>query len=73
MAAGLQALGVGPGDHVALLGPTTRALVTAIQAIWLAGGHARRAARCRCGMGSIERVRRPDPRPDPQRRRRAGR
>ena len=29
--------GVAPGDHVALLGPTTRPLVTAIQAMWLAG------------------------------------
>lgn len=38
VAAGLQARGVGPGDHVALLGPTTRRLVTAIQAIWLTGG-----------------------------------
>ncbi len=37
VAAGLQARGVGPGDHVALLGPTTRRLVTAIQAIWLTG------------------------------------
>jgi fatty-acyl-CoA synthase len=36
-AANLQALGVAPGDHVALLGPTSRALVTAIQAIWLSG------------------------------------
>jgi fatty-acyl-CoA synthase len=36
-AANLQALGVRPGDHVALLGPTSRPLVTAIQAIWLAG------------------------------------
>ena len=36
-AANLQALGVEPGDHVALLGPTSRELVTAIQAIWLAG------------------------------------
>ena len=36
-AANLQALGVGPGDHVALLGPTSRPLVTAIQAIWLTG------------------------------------
>ncbi len=36
-AANLQALGVSPGDHVALLGPTSRPLVTAIQAIWLAG------------------------------------
>jgi fatty-acyl-CoA synthase len=37
MAAGLQARGVGPGDHVALLGPTSRALVTAVQAVWLTG------------------------------------
>ncbi len=36
-AANLQALGVAPGDHVALLGPTSRPLVTAIQGIWLAG------------------------------------
>lgn len=37
MAAALQARGIGPGDHVALLGPTSRPLVTAIQATWLAG------------------------------------
>ncbi|HEX2850892.1 MAG TPA: AMP-binding protein, partial [Acidimicrobiales bacterium] len=37
MAAALQARGVAPGDHVALLGPTSRPLVTAIQATWLAG------------------------------------
>jgi fatty-acyl-CoA synthase len=36
-AGALQALGVGPGAHVALLGPTTRPLVTALQATWLAG------------------------------------
>ncbi|MFZ6003822.1 MAG: AMP-binding protein [Actinomycetota bacterium] len=36
-AANLQAMGVGPGAHVALLGPTSRPLVTAIQATWLAG------------------------------------
>lgn len=36
-AANLQALGVAPGDHVALLGSTSRPLVTAIQAIWLSG------------------------------------
>ncbi|MBV8981462.1 MAG: AMP-binding protein, partial [Acidimicrobiia bacterium] len=40
MAGALQARGVVPGDHVALLGPTTRALVTAIQATWLAGAAA---------------------------------
>lgn len=37
MAAALQALGVGPRDHVGILGPTTRSLVTAIQATWLCG------------------------------------
>lgn len=37
MAAGLQANGVRPGDHVGILGPTTRALVTAVQATWLSG------------------------------------
>lgn len=39
-AANLQSLGVAPGDHVALLGPTSRPLVTALQAIWLAGATA---------------------------------
>ncbi len=37
VAAGLQARGVGVGSHVSLLAPTSRALVTAIQAVWLAG------------------------------------
>ena len=37
MAAALQARGIGPGSHVALLGATTRPFVTAIQATWLAG------------------------------------
>ncbi|MFM7069421.1 MAG: AMP-binding protein, partial [Actinomycetes bacterium] len=37
VAAQLQQLGVGAGDHVALIGPTSRALVTAIQGVWLAG------------------------------------
>ncbi|MBW3668331.1 MAG: fatty acyl-AMP ligase [Actinobacteria bacterium] len=36
-AAALQARGITSGSHVALLGPTTRSLVTAIQATWLAG------------------------------------
>src|SRR5207248_7903960 len=40
MAGALQAWGVAPGDHVALLGPTTRAFVTAIQATWLTGAAA---------------------------------
>lgn len=33
----LQGRGVAPGDHVALLGPTSREMVTAIEATWLAG------------------------------------
>ncbi len=37
MAAALQARGIRPGDHVAVLGPTTRALVTSFEAIWLCG------------------------------------
>ncbi|HSW35914.1 MAG TPA: AMP-binding protein [Candidatus Limnocylindrales bacterium] len=37
VAASLQARGVVPGDHIALLGPTTCSLVTAIRAVWLAG------------------------------------
>jgi fatty-acyl-CoA synthase len=37
VAAALQQRGVKVGDHVALLGPTTRDLVTGIQATWLAG------------------------------------
>ena len=36
-AAALQAQGVRPGDHIALLSPTTRQLVTAIQGTWLTG------------------------------------
>jgi fatty-acyl-CoA synthase len=37
VAAALQARGIGPGSHVSLLAPTSRSLVTAIQAVWLAG------------------------------------
>ena len=40
MAAALQRRGVAPGDHVSILGPTSRTLVTAIQACWLAGAAA---------------------------------
>jgi fatty-acyl-CoA synthase len=36
-AAALQARGVGPGERVALLAPTSRPLVTGIQASWLCG------------------------------------
>jgi fatty-acyl-CoA synthase len=35
--AGLQARGIGPGDHVAILGPTSRALITAVRGCWTAG------------------------------------
>jgi len=37
VAAGLQGRGVSHGDRVALLGPTTAGLVTALQAVWLTG------------------------------------
>jgi fatty-acyl-CoA synthase len=40
MAAALQTRGVAPGTHVAILGPTTRALVTAIEATWISGAAA---------------------------------
>ena len=35
--ASLQALGLGPGDHVAILGPTSRQLITIIRGCWMAG------------------------------------
>jgi len=38
VAAALQQKGLKPGEHVALLGLTSRELVTALQGIWLAGG-----------------------------------
>jgi fatty-acyl-CoA synthase len=37
VAAALQARGIVAGDHVAVLGPTSRALITIIQGCWLAG------------------------------------
>lgn len=37
MAAAMQARGISPGSHVALLGPTSRPLVTGISATWIAG------------------------------------
>lgn len=37
LAAALHERGIGPGDHVGVLGPTTRALVTAIGAVFSAG------------------------------------
>ncbi|MGB1385283.1 MAG: AMP-binding protein, partial [Ilumatobacteraceae bacterium] len=35
--AALQARGVQPGDHVAVLGPTSRELMTIVRGCWLAG------------------------------------
>src|SRR4051812_1938733 len=35
--AALQARGLVPGDHVAILGPTSRELITIIQGCWLSG------------------------------------
>jgi fatty-acyl-CoA synthase len=40
VAGALQARGVRPGDHVALLGPTSPAFVTAVQAVYLCGAAA---------------------------------
>jgi fatty-acyl-CoA synthase len=37
VAAGLQARGINPAQHVAILGPTTASLVTCLQAVWLTG------------------------------------
>lgn len=37
VAASLQARGIIPGDHVAILGPTSRSLMTIIRGCWLAG------------------------------------
>jgi fatty-acyl-CoA synthase len=37
VAAALQSRGLIPGDHVAILGPTSRDLITAIRGCWLAG------------------------------------
>ena len=37
VAATLQARGLVPGDHVAILGPTSRSVITVIQGCWLAG------------------------------------
>ncbi len=35
--AALQARGLGAGDHVAILGPTSRELITAVRGCWVAG------------------------------------
>jgi fatty-acyl-CoA synthase len=37
VAASLQQRGIEPGDHVAILGPTSRELVTTVEACWMAG------------------------------------
>src|SRR5579875_683980 len=61
MAAGLQARGVGPGERVALLGPTSRLLVTAILAV--RGGHGHAPPSDEAGVSGG--VRGPDPRAPP--------
>jgi fatty-acyl-CoA synthase len=53
VAASLQERGIQPGDHVAILGPTSRQLITAIQACWLAGA-ASMVLPLPMRMGSIE-------------------
>ena len=68
MAAALQARGVEPGAHVAILGPTTRPLVTAIQATWLCGA-ATVMLPLPMRLGIDRRVRRADARPHPRVRR----
>jgi fatty-acyl-CoA synthase len=37
VAATMQARGLVPGDHVAILGPTSRGLITAVRGCWMAG------------------------------------
>ena len=37
LGAALQARGLLPGDHVAILGPTSRALMTAVRGCWMSG------------------------------------
>ena len=37
VAAALQAKGLVPGDHVAVLGPTSRELITIVRGCWMAG------------------------------------
>jgi fatty-acyl-CoA synthase len=51
--ASLQARGVQPGDHVAILAPTSRGLVTAIRGCWLAGA-ASMVLPLPMRMGSVE-------------------
>ena len=70
IAAALQARGVGPGVHVGVLGPTTRALVTTIQADLPRRGH-RRVPAAAHAAGVDRGVRRADPPAHRQRRRRA--
>ena len=67
MAAELQARGVEPGHSVGLIGPTSRDLVTAIQASWLTGARGRDAAAADA-HGLDRGVHRADPRPHVERR-----
>ena len=53
VAAALQARGIVPGDHVAILGPTSRELMTIVRGCWLAGA-ASMVLPLPMRMGSIE-------------------
>ena len=68
--AALQARGLVPGDHVAILGPTSRALITIIQGCWLAG-IASMVLPLPMRMGSLEAFIETHPGPHPPRRRQA--
>ena len=67
-----RAAGAGliPGDHVAVLGPTSRALITAVRGV-LAGRADVDGAAAADAHGLARRVHRLDPRPHPPRRRQA--
>ena len=68
--AALQARGLVPGDHVAILGPTSRALMTIVQGCWLAG-IASMVLPLPMRMGSLEEFVESHPGPHPPRRRQA--
>ena len=48
VAAALQAQGLIPGDHVAVLGPTSRALITAVRGVLACRADVDGPSRCRC-------------------------
>ena len=68
--AALQAKGLLPGDHVAILGPTSRELITIIRGCWMAG-IASMVLPLPMRMGSLDEFVELHPRPHPPRRRQA--